>query len=54
MQSGTRLERRTGYSDVMNRFDPIKPHAIPRSVAVRDQVYAPQGVAGESIRVGRS
>jgi hypothetical protein len=36
----------------MNWFDPIKAHAVPRVVALRDEVYAPQGVTGESIRVG--
>jgi hypothetical protein len=45
------LEHRVGYSHVMDWFDPTKAHAVPRSVALRDQVYAPQGVTGESIRV---
>ena len=44
-------ERRIGYSHVMNWFDPTKAHAVPRSVALRDEVYAPRGVTGESIRV---
>jgi hypothetical protein len=35
----------------MNRFEPTKALAVPRSVALRDEVYAPQGVPGESIRV---
>jgi hypothetical protein len=38
----------------MNRFDPIKPHAVPRSAAVCDEGYAAQGIMGESIRVGGS
>jgi hypothetical protein len=45
------LEHRIGYSHLVNRFDPTKVHADPRSVARRDEVYAPQGVTGESIRV---
>jgi hypothetical protein len=35
----------------MNRFDPTKAHAVPRSVALRAEVYALHGVTGESIRV---
>jgi hypothetical protein len=35
----------------MNWFDHTKAHAVPCSVALRDEVYAPQGVTGESIRV---
>jgi hypothetical protein len=35
----------------MNRFDPTNAHAVPRSVALRDEVYVPYGVTGESIRV---
>jgi hypothetical protein len=46
-----RAEHRIGYSDVKNRFDPTKPHAVPGSVALRDEVYAPQGVTGELTRV---
>ena len=38
----------TAYSHVMNWSDPTKAYAVPRSVALRDQVYAPQGVTGES------
>jgi hypothetical protein len=45
------LEHRIGYSHAMNWFDPTKAHAVPRSVAVRDEVYARQGFTGESIRV---
>jgi hypothetical protein len=50
------LEHRIGYSHVMNRFDPTNAHAVPRSVALRDEVYAPWPVTGESIRAvgGRS
>jgi hypothetical protein len=39
-------------SQVMNWFDPTKAHAVPRSVAFRDEVYTPHRVTGESIRVG--
>jgi hypothetical protein len=39
-------------SDVMNRFDPTKAHSVPRSVALRNEVHAPQGITGESTRVG--
>lgn len=39
------------YAEVMTRFDPTKAHAVACSVALRDEVYAPQGVTGESIRV---
>jgi hypothetical protein len=35
----------------MNWFDHTKVRAVSHSVAVRDEVYAPQGVTGESIRV---
>jgi hypothetical protein len=35
----------------MNRLDPTKAHAVPPGVALRDEVYAAQGVTGESIRV---
>jgi hypothetical protein len=42
------LEHRIGYSDAMNWPDPTKAYAVPRSVALRDQVYASQGVTGES------
>jgi hypothetical protein len=45
------LEHQIGYSHLMNRFEPTKALAVPRSVALRDEVYAPQGVPGESIRV---
>jgi hypothetical protein len=38
----------------MNRFDPTKAHAVPCGVALRDELYASQGVTGESIRVGGS
>ncbi|MGB6763465.1 MAG: hypothetical protein WBE66_13455 [Mycobacterium sp.] len=38
----------TAYSHVMNWSDPTKAYAVPRSVALRDQVHAPQGVTGES------
>ena len=38
----------TAYSHVMNWSDPTKAYAVPRSIALRDQVYAPQGVTGES------
>jgi hypothetical protein len=40
------------YSHVMNWFDPTKAHAVPRSVALRDQVYAPKGVTVESCVIG--
>ena len=39
-------------SQVMNRFGPTNARVVPRSVARRDEVYSPQGVTGESIRVG--
>jgi hypothetical protein len=35
----------------MNRFDRTKAHAVPRSVAIRDEVYTSPGVTGQSIRV---
>ncbi len=35
----------------MNWFDPGKAYAVRRSVALRDEMYGPQGVTGESIRV---
>jgi hypothetical protein len=44
--------QRVGYSYVMNWFDPTKAHAVRRSAAVHDEVYAPRGVTGESICVG--
>jgi hypothetical protein len=40
-----------GFSHVVNRFDLTNAHAIPRGVAIRDEVYAPTGVAGQSTRV---
>jgi hypothetical protein len=40
------------YSHVMNWFDPTGAHAVPRSVALRDQVYAPQGITRESCVIG--
>jgi hypothetical protein len=43
--------QRIGYSQVMNWFDPTRAHAVSRSVVLRDEVYAPQGITGESIRV---
>ena len=46
------LEHRIGHSHVMNWFDPTKAHAVSRSIALCDKVYAPQGVTGESISVG--
>jgi hypothetical protein len=36
----------------MNWCDPTKPYAGQRSVAFRDEVYAPQCVTCKSIRVG--
>jgi len=39
-------------SPVMNRFGPTNARVVPRSVARRAEVYSPQGVTGESIRVG--
>jgi hypothetical protein len=36
----------------MNWFDPTKAHAVPRSVALRNHVYAPQGVTSESCVIG--
>jgi hypothetical protein len=36
------------HSQVMNRFDTTKAHAVSRSIALCDKVYAPQGVTGES------
>jgi hypothetical protein len=51
LHAGAEMEHRIGYSRVMNRFDPTKAHAVPRSVALRDELYAPHGVTGESIRV---
>ena len=44
--------RNTGSAtlNLMHRFDPTKAHAVPGSVALRDAVFAPQGVAGESTR----
>lgn len=38
------LEHRIGYAYVMNRFDPTKANADPRSVALSDEVYAALGV----------
>jgi hypothetical protein len=34
------LHRSAPISDVMNRFDPTKTHAVSRRVAQRDEVYA--------------
>ncbi len=45
--------QRIGYSHVMNWFDPTKAHVVARSVALRDEAYAPRGITGESIRVGK-
>jgi hypothetical protein len=42
-----------GYPHVMHWFGPIKAHVVLRSVAFRHEVYAPQGITGQSIRVGR-
>jgi hypothetical protein len=42
---------RIGYSRVMIRFDPTNAHAVPRGAAIRDEVYAPVDVTGQSIRV---
>ena len=39
---------RIGYSHLVYRFDPAKAHTVPGSVALRDEAFAPQGVAGES------
>jgi hypothetical protein len=36
----------------MNWFDPIIAHAVPRGVTIRDEVYAPPGITGESCDVG--
>ena len=36
----------------MNWCDPTKPHAVRRSIAFREEVYAPHCITGESIRVG--
>ncbi|HEU0189785.1 MAG TPA: serine hydrolase domain-containing protein [Mycobacterium sp.] len=38
------LEHRIGYAYVMNRFDPTKANADPRSVALSDEIYAILGV----------
>ncbi|HEX7322786.1 MAG TPA: serine hydrolase domain-containing protein [Mycobacterium sp.] len=38
------LEHRIGYAYVMNRFDPTKANADPRSVSLSDQIYANLGV----------
>ena len=46
------LGHRIGYPHVMNWVDPTKAHAVPHSVALRDQVYAPLGVTGESCVIG--
>ena len=43
---------RIGYCHVMNLLDPTGNHVVPRSVALRDEVFAPQGVTAESICVG--
>ena len=40
------------YCDAMNWFAPTEAHAVPRSVALRDQVYAPTGGTGESCVIG--
>ena len=40
------------YSHVMNWFDPTEAHPVLRSVALRDQVYAPQGITRESRVIG--
>jgi hypothetical protein len=40
------------YSHVMNWFDPTGAHAVPRSVALSDQVHAPQGITRESRVIG--
>jgi hypothetical protein len=46
------LEHRIGYSDAMNWPDPTKAYAVRRSLALRDEVYVPQRVTGESCVIG--
>jgi hypothetical protein len=43
---------RIRYPHVMNWVDPTEAYAVPRGVALHEQVCAPQGVTGESCVIG--
>ena len=45
------LGHRIGYSPFMNWIGANKARALPRSVALREELCAVQGVTGDSIRL---